>query len=145
MATSIRFQLRGDTAENWADKNPKLLKNEPGYDMTNNRLKLGNGIDSWNDLPYLKTDSSSKMVKIIYEDGVEATLNWPSAGEVIPNDNQGDNTQDNPTNDTQDDNQGNEQVVTPDDGDNEDNEGETLVENSDDEPNEENTDITGGE
>lgn len=156
MATSIRFQLRGDTAENWANKNPKLLKNEPGYDMTNNRLKLGNGIDSWNDLPYLKTDSSSKMVKIIYEDGVEATLNWPSAGEVIPNDNQGDNTQDNPTddntdnnNDTQDDNQGNEQVVTPDDGDNEGNEGETPVENSDDEPNdepnEENTDITGGE
>ena len=93
MATSIRFQLRGDTAENWASKNPKLLKNEPGYDMTNNRLKLGNGVDTWNDLPYLKTDGSNKPAKIIYEDGTEATLDWDSGQGVSSQDNQDDYSQ----------------------------------------------------
>ena len=56
MATTIRFQLRGDSAENWESKNPVLLKNEPGYDTTNRRLKLGNGVTAWNDLEYVAPD-----------------------------------------------------------------------------------------
>lgn len=56
MATTIRFQLRGDSAENWSSKNPVLLKNEPGYDTTNRRLKLGDGLTAWNDLEYVAPD-----------------------------------------------------------------------------------------
>ena len=59
MATTIRFQLRGDSAENWSSKNPVLLKNEPAYDQTNNRMKLGDGVHAWNDLEYLKDDDTT--------------------------------------------------------------------------------------
>ncbi|MBR0096993.1 MAG: hypothetical protein IJP88_07415 [Synergistaceae bacterium] len=56
MATNIRYILKNDIASNWEDKNTLLLKGEPGYDRTNNRLKFGNGNTSWNDLPYLAPD-----------------------------------------------------------------------------------------
>ena len=56
MATNIRYILKNDIASNWEDKNTRLLKGEPGYDLTNNRLKFGNGNTSWNDLPYLAPD-----------------------------------------------------------------------------------------
>ena len=58
MANTIHFQLRGDTAANWESKNPVLLRNEPGYDITNNRLKMGNGSSAWKDLPYTQPDKS---------------------------------------------------------------------------------------
>ena len=53
MANTIHFQLRGDTAENWERVNPVLFRNEPGFDMTNNRLKMGDGVTAWNDLVYV--------------------------------------------------------------------------------------------
>ena len=56
MANTIHFQLRGDTAANWESKNPVLLRNEPGYDTTNNRLKMGDGSTTWEDLPYVQPD-----------------------------------------------------------------------------------------
>lgn len=62
MATTIRFQLRGDSAENWASKNPVLLKNEPAYDQTNNRLKLGDGVHAWNDLDYVAPDVINDLI-----------------------------------------------------------------------------------
>jgi hypothetical protein len=48
MATKI--QLRRDTAENWAATNPVLSQGEAGYDLTNNILKVGNGLTQWNSL-----------------------------------------------------------------------------------------------
>ena len=58
MANTIHFQLRGDTAANLEGKNPVLLRNEPGYDITNNRLKMGDGSSAWKDLPYTQPDKS---------------------------------------------------------------------------------------
>lgn len=55
MATfSKRIQLRRDTAASWASENPVLLEGEIGLelDSTRNRMKIGNGTDAWNDLPY---------------------------------------------------------------------------------------------
>ena len=55
MATfSKRIQLRRDTPANWASSNPVLLEGELGLelDSTRNRMKIGNGTDAWNDLPY---------------------------------------------------------------------------------------------
>ena len=56
MPTSIRFQIRGDTADGWSTKNPKLLNREIGYDSTNRRLKVGDGSKQWNDLEFLPPD-----------------------------------------------------------------------------------------
>ena len=58
MATTIRYKLRNDTGTNWTSKNPILAQGEPGYDSTENRFKVGNGVDTWNDLPYLKDDDT---------------------------------------------------------------------------------------
>ena len=56
MATTLRFQIRGDTAEQWEQKNTKLLAREIGYDSTNRRLKIGDGTRQWKDLPFLPPD-----------------------------------------------------------------------------------------
>ena len=55
MATfSKRIQLRRDTATNWSTSNPVLLEGELGIelDSTRNRIKIGDGVKAWNDLPY---------------------------------------------------------------------------------------------
>lgn len=55
MATVIntKFQLKRGTAARWAELNPILSEGEPGFVYDSNRLKIGDGIHSWNDLPYI--------------------------------------------------------------------------------------------
>jgi hypothetical protein len=45
-----KIQLRRDTAENWASEDPILSQGEPGYDLTNKILKIGNGTAHWSEL-----------------------------------------------------------------------------------------------
>lgn len=49
---AVQIQLRRDTAANWADINPVLQAGELGFDLTSTRLKLGDGVTPWNDLPW---------------------------------------------------------------------------------------------
>jgi len=51
MAT-VRFQLRGDTAANWASVNPILKAKEPALETDTLLVKYGDGATAWNDLPY---------------------------------------------------------------------------------------------
>ena len=55
MATKL--QVRHDSTENWLSTNPVLEMAEPGYETTTNRLKLGDGLTAWKDLPYLKGET----------------------------------------------------------------------------------------
>lgn len=48
-----RLRFRRDWAEAWVARNPILRDGEPGYDKSNNMLKVGDGITPWNDLDYL--------------------------------------------------------------------------------------------
>jgi hypothetical protein len=48
MATKI--QLRRDTATSWASANSVLSQGEPGLDITNNALKIGDGTTAWSNL-----------------------------------------------------------------------------------------------
>lgn len=52
--TTLRTKLviRNDSAENWATKNPTLLKGELGIEIDTNLFKIGNGTAAWADLPY---------------------------------------------------------------------------------------------
>lgn len=63
MLLKTQIQLRNDTAANWASVNPKLAKGEIGIEINTNKIKIGNGTDLWNDLPYfggeLKVDGKS--------------------------------------------------------------------------------------
>lgn len=45
-----RIQVRRGTASEWASANPVLGEGEPGYDLTNKILKVGDGTSTWSDL-----------------------------------------------------------------------------------------------
>jgi len=55
MATQIK--LRRDSYQNWYDANPTLALGEPGYDITNNKLKIGDGVTAWRVLNYLANET----------------------------------------------------------------------------------------
>jgi hypothetical protein len=47
---TTRIKLRRDTAGNWASANPVLALGEPGFDTTNNELRVGDGVTAWTSL-----------------------------------------------------------------------------------------------
>ncbi len=50
-----RIQIRRDTPANWAAQNPVLAQGEPGYDLDNQVMKVGDGVKHWADLPDIQT------------------------------------------------------------------------------------------
>lgn len=54
--SSARVKLRSMAAEKWERLNFKLSENELAYDKTTQRLKIGDGVNNWNDLPWLVLD-----------------------------------------------------------------------------------------
>lgn len=60
MATlNIRIQLRNDTAENWNNVNPILLKGEMGVEIDTGKTKIGNGTADWKTLKYSGVDEDT--------------------------------------------------------------------------------------
>lgn len=49
---AVRFQLRRDTAANWATANPVLALGEPGVETDTLKVKVGDGSTAWNSLGY---------------------------------------------------------------------------------------------
>jgi hypothetical protein len=47
---AVKLQFRRDTAANWESNNTILSEGELGLDTTNQRFKIGNGVDGWNDI-----------------------------------------------------------------------------------------------
>ncbi len=66
---AFRIQIRRDTALRWSTNNPVLLQGEFGYETDADCLKIGDGINPWNDLPYLICGAAIDPVNI-FEDGV---------------------------------------------------------------------------
>lgn len=48
----MTIQLESKRTSEWEDLNPILHRGEPGYDWIKNKLKVGDGVSAWNDLPY---------------------------------------------------------------------------------------------
>ena len=46
------IRLRGGTEAEWAAKNPVLRERECGVTVDTHRIKVGDGVLQWNDLPY---------------------------------------------------------------------------------------------
>lgn len=46
----MTIQVKRDTAANWASVDPVLADGQPGYDKTNNALRIGNGASAWSAL-----------------------------------------------------------------------------------------------
>jgi hypothetical protein len=49
----VKFQLRRSTSSNWTYTNPILKAGEPGFESDSYKLKIGDGVNRWNTLPYL--------------------------------------------------------------------------------------------
>lgn len=49
---SFTFQFRRGPATEWTTDNPVLHNGEPGYEDDTGRLKMGDGVQAWNDLDY---------------------------------------------------------------------------------------------
>jgi hypothetical protein len=47
------YKLRRGLANQWAIVNPVLAQGEPGYEFDTGKLKIGDGVTLWLDLPYL--------------------------------------------------------------------------------------------
>lgn len=53
-----RIQLRRGKASAFANNNPLLLSAEPAYELDTGKLKLGDGVSNYNDLPYFQAEVS---------------------------------------------------------------------------------------
>ena len=47
------FQFKRGTKERWEELNPILEKGEPGFVLDEGRLKVGDGVTPFNELPYI--------------------------------------------------------------------------------------------
>ena len=56
--SSVKFQLRRAIASNWTSTNPILKAGEPGFETDTYKLKIGDGINTWRNLPYTYTTDS---------------------------------------------------------------------------------------
>jgi hypothetical protein len=61
MPALTTVQLRKGTASEWASVNPVLASGEPGYDLTNRLLKIGDGLSNWVDLPSIGGGQSNNI------------------------------------------------------------------------------------
>jgi hypothetical protein len=59
MATITTIQIRRDVAANWALKNPVLASGEMGFETDTIRIKIGDGLTSWNFLSYFASSTTS--------------------------------------------------------------------------------------
>lgn len=65
------IQFKRGTAKRWAELNLVLEAGQPGFVTDENRLKIGDGITAWKDLPYF---GESNVVN------VATHLDFPSVG-----------------------------------------------------------------
>ena len=47
------IQLKRGQSSNWETLNPVLGPGEPGYELDTHKIKIGDGVTAWNDLPYI--------------------------------------------------------------------------------------------
>jgi hypothetical protein len=83
---AVKLQFRRDTAANWESENTILSEGELGLDTTNERFKIGNGVDGWNQIDFAqytnKAETFSDTVTLAGSDGgssdwaVETSGDW---------------------------------------------------------------------
>lgn len=78
------FLLRRGTTAAWETANPILQYGEPGYEKDTGKLKIGDGIHPWNELPYLTGSGGSVDVdeKSIVINNEKITLKGFDSAEV---------------------------------------------------------------
>jgi len=67
-----QIQLRRDIAVNWTDTNPILAQAELGIETDTLKLKIGNGVDTWNVLDYHGAVGGYIVKNIITDETLES-------------------------------------------------------------------------
>ena len=67
---TARLSIRRGSKDQWESENTILLEGEPGWDLDQRRLKIGDGVTPWNDLPYYTTGDSEAPGTLIHDDTV---------------------------------------------------------------------------
>lgn len=67
------FQLRRGKEQEWITVNPTLHLGEPAFSTDVYKLKIGDGIHRWNEIPYLTSTEMSEWAEVLREElNVEA-------------------------------------------------------------------------
>jgi len=53
MPSNNLITFRKGTSAEWSSANPVLALGEPGFDTTNNQIRIGDGVSNWNNLPVI--------------------------------------------------------------------------------------------
>jgi len=70
---AVKFQFRRDTAANWETNNPILSEGEFGLDLTNQRFKIGDGVNTWDNIEFAQYTNKAET----FSDSVTiATTDW---------------------------------------------------------------------
>ena len=85
MATIVKttFQLKRGSADKWAELNLTLAAGEPGYEIDTGRLKIGDGLTPWNELPYFTGSGGGASGDIIVDTVLSKTSNNPIANKAV--------------------------------------------------------------
>lgn len=59
---AVNIQLRRDPAATWTTVNPVVAEGEIGYELDTGKIKVGDGINAWNDLPYRMTKEHGDLI-----------------------------------------------------------------------------------
>ena len=82
---AVKLQFRRDTAANWESNNTILSEGELGLDTTNERFKIGDGVNGWNAIDNAqytnKAETFTATTTIVGSDGTsdwteETTGDW---------------------------------------------------------------------
>lgn len=65
MPRNIPIQFRRGTSTQWDSSNPVLSSGEPGFDITNNIIKVGDGTSSWTSLSGLAPAPSGNFTTLL--------------------------------------------------------------------------------
>ncbi|MBQ6909551.1 MAG: hypothetical protein IJP88_07410 [Synergistaceae bacterium] len=65
MASNVIIMVRRDVTANWKSKNPTLKLGEIAADMTLHKLKVGDNVNSWNNLPWINGDLEDSLEKVV--------------------------------------------------------------------------------
>ena len=63
-----KFYFKRGKAASWAEKNVLLGPGEPGFEIDTGRLKVGDGIRTWNNLPYLAENEIKNEINKYFSD-----------------------------------------------------------------------------
>lgn len=77
------FKLRRGPAAEWLADNPVLSAGEPGVELDTGKVKVGDGVQAWNDLPYfINEDAIGILIQTAIDNAVIEGVPGKSAYEI---------------------------------------------------------------